>query len=239
MTAPQNTGSHAVTEKRGGGLLWLWILLGALVLGALIWGIAAALDDEDDELEAAPQEAANIVEDPDAEELGVEGGIDTLDEPEEAVGTDDPTLVPGTDDPTVAPGTDAPTVAPGTDAPTLAPGVLLVGDVDAFAGDADLVALVAQPVQAMSVEVQELVSDEAFFVGPGVGETVLVRLADFAGEGASESPFVVEAGDTVSFSGTLEQIDDELLAELQRYDPSEEFETGDVYVQVEDISGVR
>lgn len=230
MTAPQNTGSHAVTEKRGGGLLWLWILLGALVLGALIWGIAAALDDEDDELEAVPPEDANIVEDPDAEELGVEGGIDTLDEPEEAVGTDDPTIEPDT---------DAPTLASGTDAPTLAPGVLLVGEVDAFAGDTDLVALVAQPVQAMSVEVQELVADEAFFVGPAVGETVLVRLADFAGEGASESPFVVEAGDTVSFSGTLEQIDDELLAELQLYDPSEEFETGDVYVQVEDISGVR
>lgn len=209
MAAPRDTGAHAATEKRGGGLLWLWLLLGALVLGLVIWAIAAALDDDDDDVDAGLPVVTDEVEEPE--------------EPEETEATEDAEET-ATTEPAEPSSADV--------------GVILVGDVDILADETDLAALVGQPVEANTVEVRELVADEAFFVGPEVGQTVMVRLPAFAGEDETESPFSVEQGDTVSFTGTLQEIDDALLSELQLYNPAEELETGQVYVQVEDISGV-
>lgn len=209
MAAPRDTGAHAATEKRGGGLLWLWLLLGALVLGLVIWAIAAALDDDDDDVDAGLPVVTDEVEEPE--------------EPEETGATEDAEET-ATTEPAEPSSADV--------------GVILVGDVDILADETDLAALVGQPVEANTVEVRELVADEAFFVGPEVGQTVMVRLPAFAGEDEPESPFSVEQGDTVSFTGTLQEIDDALLSELQLYNPAEELETGQVYVQVEDISGV-
>ncbi|TWH75108.1 hypothetical protein [Modestobacter roseus] len=115
-------------------------------------------------------------------------------------------------------------------------GVVLIGDLDALAPDVDLSASVGEPVEANTVQVQAVVADEAFFVGPEAGQTIMVRLQPFGGSDDSESPFEVQEGDTVSFSGTLEQIDEEFLADLQLYQPAEQLETGDYYVQASEIS---
>jgi hypothetical protein len=218
MAAPRDTGAHAATEKRGGGLLWLWLLLGALVLGLVIWAIAAALDDDDDDVDA-----------------GLPVVTDEVEEPEETEATEDAEETATTEATEDAEETATTEPAEPSSADV---GVILVGDVDILADETDLAALVGQPVEANTVEVRELVADEAFFVGPEVGQTVMVRLPAFAGEDEPESPFSVEQGDTVSFTGTLQEIDDALLSELQLYNPAEELETGQVYVQVEDISGV-
>lgn len=115
-------------------------------------------------------------------------------------------------------------------------GVVLVGDLDALAPDVDLSANLDEPVEANTVEVQEVVADEAFYVGPEAGQTILVRLQPFGGEDDPESPFEVETGDTVSFTGTLRQIDDQFLSELQLYEASDELETGDFYIQAENLT---
>jgi hypothetical protein len=230
MAAPRDTGAHAATEKRGGGLLWLWLLLGALVLGLVIWAIAAALDDDDDDVDAGLPVVTDEVEEPeeteateDAEETATTEATEDAEETATTEATEDAEET-ATTEPAEPSSADV--------------GVILVGDVDILADETDLAALVGQPVEANTVEVRELVADEAFFVGPEVGQTVMVRLPAFAGEDEPESPFSVEQGDTVSFTGTLQEIDDALLSELQLYNPAEELETGQVYVQVEDISGV-
>ena len=223
MAAPQNTGAHAVTAKRGGGLLWLWLLLGALALALVIWAIAAALDDDDDEFEAAVPIATEEVEEPDTTE-------DAEAEETEATATAEETAATATAEETVT----AEPAVPGS-APV---GAVLIGDVDILTDDTGVLELVGQPVEANTVEVRELVADEAFFVGPEAGQTIMVRLPAFAGEDDPESPFSVEEGATVSFTGTLQEIDEALLGELQLYDPAEDLETGEVYVQVEEISGV-
>lgn len=217
MTTPQETGAHAANPK-GGGLLWLWLLLGTVVLGLAVWAIVEALDD--DELEAG------LVETEPAEEV------------EEEVVVVDPEVEASE---TIAPTPDATTeevAEPSADASPAIGAVLVAGDVDALAVDADLAGLAGQPVEATGVEVIELVADEAFFVGPEAGETIMVRLPAFAGDEAPESPFVVEEGDVLSFTGSLEEIDEALLSELQLYDAAEELETGDFYVQVDEIAGV-
>lgn len=227
MATPQNTGSHAVTEKRGGGLLWLWLLLGAVVLGLVVWAIAAALDDDDDELETGLPVVTEEVDEPDATDSTEEDPTDSTEETEETEAAEETET---TEETTT---TEAAPVDPA------GVGVVLVGDVDIVTSDTDLTTLVGQPVEANTVEVRELVADEAFFVGPEVGQTVMVRLPAFAGEENPESPFSIEEGDTVSFTGTLQEIDEALLSELQLYNPAEELETGEVYVQVEEISGVE
>ncbi|OMQ14778.1 hypothetical protein A7K94_0214185 [Modestobacter sp. VKM Ac-2676] len=115
-------------------------------------------------------------------------------------------------------------------------GVVLIGDLDALAPDVDLSESVGEPVEANSVQVQAVVADEAFFVGPEPGQTIMVRLQPFGGAGDEESPFQVQEGETVSFSGTLEEIDEEFLSSLQLYMPADELETGDYYVQASEIT---
>lgn len=122
-----------------------------------------------------------------------------------------------------------------TDVPA---GTARAGDVDVFGDQLTEGDVVGQSVTANEVLVQELVADEAFYVGPEVGNTILVRLESFAGEGAPESPFQVEEGGRVTFSGELREIDDQFLSELELYDGVEELEIGDFYVQVDQISSV-
>lgn len=217
--APQDTGAHAANEKKGGGLLWLWLLLGAIALALIVWLIAELVDDEGDELEEALPVATEEVTEEVTSEVTVEAPPATVEETTTSTST----------------ATETTTVPPAV--PVL--GAVLVGDVDVLtAAPEDLSALVGQPVTAESVQVVELVADEAFYVGPEAGSTVLVRLEEFAGDDAPESPFEVEEGGTVSFTGTLEEIDEALLSSLTLYDPAEELELGDYYVQADEISGV-
>lgn len=101
---------------------------------------------------------------------------------------------------------------------------------------ADLAALVGEPVKADTVTVIAVPADEAFFVGPDPSQAMLVRLPEFAGE--SESPFNVQEGEQVSFSGTLEQVDEALLSELQLPAGAPELQAGDFYIQAEETSSV-
>ena len=115
--------------------------------------------------------------------------------------------------------------------------VVLVGDTDLFDAAEDGVdpaTLVGESVEGNSATVQAVVADEAFFVGPeDGGETILVYLPRFAGE--QESPFDVEPGDKVSFTGTIKEVDEELLSKMQ-LDDAPEMNVGDLYVEADQIS---
>lgn len=226
MTTP-DTGSHAAAGEKKGGLLWLWLLLGAIALGLAIWALVELLDD-DDELEAAvvPEETVVVPTET------VEGTA-----PDPTVTVEDLTTATVTTTETAAP-TGDPVTTETVEAPPAPAGPVLLADVLA-AGPDELAALVGRPVTAESVQVVELVADEAFYVGPGEGSTILVRLVPFAGAEAPESPFQVEEGSDVDFTGTLEPLTPELVSSLRLYDPAEELELGDYYVQVEEITGVR
>ncbi|MCZ2821261.1 hypothetical protein O2V63_13030 [Modestobacter sp. VKM Ac-2977] len=131
------------------------------------------------------------------------------------------------------------TVSPSAPVSEIGLGAVLIGDLDVLDDSVDLSASVGEPVEANTVEVQAVVADEAFFVGPEAGQTIMVRLQPFGGTDDQESPFQVQEGDTVSFSGTLEEITDEFLSELQLYTPAEELETGDYYVQASEVTLVE
>ncbi len=202
MTDPRLSGATAATGESKKRPIWLWILLGLVILGLLIWWLVAALTDDDD---------GDVSTD-------ASSSVEQTTETETSTATATPTD----------------TAAPET-TPTAGEGVLLVGDVDAFAPGTDLSLTIGDPAVANSVQIAAVVADEAFFVGPGPGQTVLVRLQPFGGADDPESPGTYEVGDTVSFSGTVREIDQTFLDELKLFTPSAELQTGDVYVQVDEI----
>lgn len=214
MTTPHNTGSVRVDE-RNGRPAWLPWLIGLLLLGLLALLLLFLLDDDDDDVDVDTPAVSQQVE-PDAEVEPV------VPEDPEPVVPDEPTALDDID-------IDV------TDVPA---GAVQAGDVDVFGDQVEGTDIVGQTVTANEVLVQELVADEAFYVGPEVGNTILVRLQSFAGEDAPESPFQVEQGGRVTFSGELRELDEQLLSELRLYNPAEELEVGDYYVQVDQISSV-
>lgn len=189
--------------------MWPWLLLAALLVALLAWWLIAEFTGDDD----------------------VDAGADTGAVVEET--TDTETDTETETDVTGSATETAPAV------PEIALGAVLIGDLDVLDPNVDLSAGVGEPVQANTVEVQAVVADEAFLVGPEADRTIMVRLQPFGGTDDPESPFEVQEGDTVSFGGTLEQIDEEFLADLQLYDPTTEFETGDFYVQASEITLVE
>jgi hypothetical protein len=206
MTTPRTTGATAA----GAGekrTLWPWLLLAALIAGLLLWWLIASLDDDGDDLDTDATTAVT--------------------ETTEAVEDDlDPTETEATED-------AAPTSPTTVDVVPV--GFVYVGDVDVLDPAADVGALAGEQVEANTVDVVQLVADEAFYVGEP-GRTIMVRLENFAGEGAPESPFEVEVGDQISFTGTLREIDDAFLSELQLFEGVEQVELGDYYVQADDIT---
>ncbi|WP_432487480.1 hypothetical protein [Kineococcus sp. SYSU DK018] len=221
MSAPHETGSHAAEEKRG-SRKWLWLLLAAIAAALILWAILALTGDDDDvDVDTGavdPQTTASAPVTP----------------------TDDATTSSASPSTSATAGGDPTATATATSDPaaTTVAGAVLVGGVDVLTSGTDLTTLVGQQVQATEVEVTEVVADEAFYVGPQAGQTVLVRLPQFAGADAAESPFTVEQGDVVSFTGSLAEVDDALLSELRNYDPAPDLQVGSVYVQAEQISGV-
>ncbi|WP_432535020.1 hypothetical protein [Kineococcus arenarius] len=218
MSAPHETGSHAAEEKRG-SRKWLWLLLAAIAAALILWAILALTGDDEDDVDAVdPQTTASAPVTPTDDESTSSASPSTS-----ATASGDPTATAtATSDP----------------AATAVAGAVLVGGVDVLTSGTDLTTLVGQQVQATEVQVTEVVADEAFYVGPQAGQTVLVRLPQFAGADAAESPFTVEQGDVVSFTGSLAEVDDALLSELRNYDPAPDLQVGSVYVQAEQISGV-
>jgi hypothetical protein len=211
MTTPRKPSSVRVDESNGRPA-WLPWLIGLLLLGLLALLLWFLLGDDDDDVAvdtpAVSQEAEPDVE-PDAEP-----------EPEVVVPETNPL-----DDVEI----DV------TDVPE---GGALAGEVDVFGDQLTGSEIVGQTVTANEVLVQELVADEAFYVGPEIGNTILVRLESFAGEDAPESPFQVEQGGRVTFTGELREIDEQFLSDLQLFDGADGLELGDYYVQADQISSV-
>ena len=185
---------------------WLAWLVGLVLLALLALLLLFLFDDDDDE-------ADDVATSP------VTQDAEVTDEPVEPADA-------------VAPDLDADVI----DVGAVPAGSARAGEVDVFADQVTGPEVVGETVTANQVRVQELVADEAFYAGPEVGNTILVRLADFAGEAAPESPFSVEAGDAVNFTGQLQEIDDAFLAELELYDGTDGLELGDYYVQVDQIT---
>ncbi|MCI2239435.1 hypothetical protein MO973_00975 [Paenibacillus sp. TRM 82003] len=218
MSEPHDNGAHAAEEKKG-SRWWLWLLLALIALALIVWAVLAFTGDDEDDVDAVdPQTTASAPVTP----------------------TDDGTTPSATPSTSTTASGDPTATATATSDPTATAvaGAVLVGGVDVLTDGTDLTTLVGQQVQATEVEVTEVVADEAFYVGPQAGQTVLVRLPEFAGADAAESPFTVEQGDVVSFTGSLAEVDDALLSELRNYDPAPDLQVGSVYVQAEQISGV-
>lgn len=215
MSTPRNTTSVRVDETPGRPA-WLPWLIGLLLVGLLALLLLFLLGDDDDDDVDVDTPAVSQEVDPD-----VEADVEADLEPEPVV-PDEPTAL---DDIEI----DV------TDVPA---GAALAGEVDVFGDQVTGTDIVGQTVTANEVLVQELVADEAFYVGPEVGNTILVRLQAFAGEDAPESPFQVEQGGRVTFTGELREIDEQFLSELQLYDGADDLELGDYYVQADQISSV-
>jgi len=219
MTEPRTTGATAAAEKKRP--VWPWLLLAALIAAALLWWLIAALTgDDDDDADAGAATTTSIEETTVATETEITGTTTATATPTAAATATATATAPS--GPATVPG------GPGT--------VVVGGDVDALAPGAQLSGDAGEPVTGTAVAVAAVVADEAFYVGPEAGRTVLVRLQEFGGTDSPESPFQVETGDTVSFTGTLRQVDDAFLADLQLYDPSTQFQVGDFYVQADEIT---
>lgn len=215
MTTPRKTSSVKV-EENSGRPAWLPWLIGLLLLGLLALLLVFLLNDDDDDL--ADVDTPSL-----SQEVDPEPDLDVEVEPEPFV-SEEPTPL------------DVDNIE--VDVTDVPAGTALAGDVDVFSDQVTGTDLVGQPITANEVLVQELVADEAFYVGPEVGNTILVRLQEFAGEEAPESPFQVEEGGEVTFSGELMEIDDQFLSELELFDGVGELTVGDYYVQIDQISSV-
>jgi len=202
-TEPRPRGATAAEEKKKRPI-WPWLLLAALIAALLLWWLIAALTGDDDNDAGAGAATGSSIE--------------------QTTGATEP------DATATATATATTTATAAAPAPG-GPGTVVVGDQDALAPGAELSGSAGEPVTGTEVTVASVVADEAFYVGPEAGQTILVRLQQFGGTDAPESPFQVEAGDTVSFSGTLEQVDQDFLDDLQLYDPSTQYSLGDFYVQ--------
>ena len=213
MTTPRKTSSVKV-EENSGRPAWLPWLIGLLLLGLLALLLVFLLNNNDDDDVATPSVSEEVDPEPD---------LDVAVEPE-PFESEEPTPI------------DVDNIE--VDVTDVPAGTALAGDVDVFSDQVTGTDLVGQSITANEVLVQELVADEAFYVGPEVGNTILVRLQEFAGEEAPESPFQVEQGGEVTFSGELMEIDDQFLSELELFDGVGELEVGDYYVQIDQISSV-
>lgn len=215
MTAPGKPPVQSVRVDEDHRPAWVPWLIGLLLLALLaIILFFVLVDDDDDDDDLAVTTPITEPVDPVDPVEPVEPVDPELEEPE--VDVDDIVIDVG-------------------DVPA---GTAMADDVDVFADQVSPPELIGERIVANEVLVQELVADEAFYVGPEAGNTILVRLEEFAGEDQPESPFSVEAGGAVSFTGTLQEIDEELVSELEFYDGTDGLELGDYYVQIEEISSI-
>lgn len=88
--------------------------------------------------------------------------------------------------------------SPGPDGLLTAGGRSLLPLSDAAGAGGSLAGYVGQPAQGSGLTVLSVPADEGFWVGTGDTDRVWVQLI-----GAGESPYVVRAGDTVSFAGVV------------------------------------
>ncbi|MDT0274761.1 hypothetical protein [Blastococcus goldschmidtiae] len=140
------------------------------------------------------------------------------------------TAIEETSDPA---GDDAESTA---DAATPVGGTFLVDGRGLFDPSTDLAASVGRTVEADTVFVVAVVADDAFLAGRDASQNILVRLTGSAGGGGLPSD--LRAGEQISFSGTLAQVDQALLSELALFAEAPDIQPGDYYVRAEEISPV-
>ncbi|WP_337062798.1 hypothetical protein [Kineococcus sp. G2] len=227
MSGPYDTGAHAAEEKKG-SRWWLWLLLALIAVALIVWAVLAFTGDDEDDLDVEETTA------------GVTAPATPGEDETDAMATESPeATATATADPTAtASATASATAGAAGTAAAVAAGALVVDGVDVFASGTDLAGLAGQPVEANAVQVVEVVADEAFYVGPSADHAILVRLPQFSGANAAESPFNVEQGSVVSFTGTVAEVDQALLDSLNNYDPAAGLQVGSLYVKAETISGV-
>ncbi|WP_298993147.1 hypothetical protein [uncultured Pseudokineococcus sp.] len=193
-------------KKRPG---WLLPLIAALVVLALLLLLLSQCggDDEDTATgtDPAPAATASPAPSPTAPDPSA-----TLDTPVVPSPTDPSTTDPSTTDPSPTdPGANAPQLPQAGPSDTLvtASGVALLPL--AADGGADLTAVVDQPVTADGVQVQSVVTDQGFWVGPDTNQRVFV-LFDVQGE----SDVTIEAGQVIDFTGTVVPTPDGLADQI-------------------------
>ena len=186
-----------VERKSGAG--WLPWLIGLLVVGGLIWLVAELFDNEPDADElAGTDDNVGVIDDV---ELGDDADAGLLTDPNELYDYDyaaDPLYGPG------ATGGAAGATGGATDDATGG----ATGTSGAMASDS----LAAGRMEGREVDfdqttVLNVVGDSAFYIGTDDARRVLVVLAGLGenetGAGGSDGRFNIDAGDTVSVSGTV------------------------------------
>lgn len=224
MTSPdarpdRQSGAEALTDepRRKGGLWWLLGLLALALLAAAIFLLVRnAGDDGDDSGVDVTNDDGGSNSDGD---VGSEttttttaANSTTSDATTTTTSTDptDPTTTTTSADPTTT------TTVPG--ASTTAPGG---GSGSALsAGGQPLVPAPASGLGALvgdqatgNATVESVVADEGFWVGAGPGDRVFVFLTPEARSSSGESPFQVEAGQSIELDGTVTAVPSD-VAEL-------------------------
>jgi hypothetical protein len=114
-------------------------------------------------------------------------------------------------------------------------GTIVAGSEDVLgaAGSGGLASLAGQQVTGTQVPVESVVADEAFWVGPSADERVLVFIADAGGESGVD----VDAGDTVSFTGTLEPVGGDFAANagIDAAEGADDVVAQDHYISAEQV----
>lgn len=170
---------------------WLWALLAAAVIGIVLFALLGD-DDGDDAVGTVDQPTDTAAPETSVEDTATQGTTPETAAPEDAPAAADDTTASTT---TAAPDDGAGTAGePGT--VTAADGTDLLTLVQGDAGDADRLAPYAgTEVTGESVEVLEVVEGQGAWIGTDDERRLFARTTD----GLS-----VEAGDRISFDGSLE-----------------------------------
>ncbi len=184
-------GARVYQEPKKGLPIWLWPLLALLLLGLLFALLRHHGDEARETAPAAPAAAPA-----------------TTPAPVAAAGTDSTTpAATGTDtagkDIKVHSGTDIATAKP---AQASVPGVPL-SDVVVFATATDPTTFIGRKAKLTNVQVQKVITDRAFFIGPSPQQQMLVFLDKGMDAGANGAAKVtVTAGQPVSLIGVVEAL---------------------------------
>ncbi len=177
-------GAQIYQEPKNGLPIWLWPLLALLLLGLLF---ALLRHHGDEARETTPPQTQTAQSTPAA-------GTDTT--APAAAGTD----TTGNNI-KVHSGTDIATAKPGQ---ASVPGVPL-SDVVAFATATDPASFIGRKAKLTNVQVQKVITDRAFFVGPSPQQQMLVLLDKGMDAGAgTASKVTITTGQPVSLIGVVE-----------------------------------
>lgn len=209
MSNPRSDDRHdaaySATGRRKAPLAWLpWAaLLLLLILAGIVFLIARNVGDDGDDPGVDVVDDAGSGDENSVGPAGTAAGADQ-DAGDKAAGSGDPAPIPEASGATTAPAAAAaagsgPAVSSGA-----ASAVLVAGDQPILPlPTSGLAALAGQAVTGTAVTVESVVADEGFWVGTSPTDRVFVVLTPAARTSQDESPFQVEAGQSINLQGTL------------------------------------